>query len=150
MADIWSCGVTLYVMRVGAPPFEDENDHRNFGKTMQVEHKGCPVQDPRRRSYFTGRHTSPLSLIFLATPVERISIADIKKHPWFLKNLPRELTETAQAAYFSKESQSFSVQTVEEIMKIVDDAKTPPPVSLHIGGFGWGEKEGDAERQYEE
>ncbi|KAF2549200.1 hypothetical protein F2Q70_00019736, partial [Brassica cretica] len=70
MADIWSCGVTLYVMRVGAPPFEDENDHRNFGKTMQVEHKGCPVQDPRRRSYFTGRHTSPLSLIFLATPVE--------------------------------------------------------------------------------
>uniref|UniRef100_A0A0D3C971 Protein kinase domain-containing protein n=1 Tax=Brassica oleracea var. oleracea TaxID=109376 RepID=A0A0D3C971_BRAOL len=145
MADIWSCGVTLYVMRVGARPFEDENDHRNFGKTMQVEHKGCPVQDPRRRSYFTGRHTSPLSLIFIATPVERISIADIKKHPWFLKNLPRELTETAQAAYFSKESQSFSVQTVEEIMKIVDDAKTPPPVSLHIGGFGWGEKEGDAE-----
>ncbi|CAN7020033.1 unnamed protein product [Brassica rapa subsp. trilocularis] len=93
--------------------------------------------------------THLLSLLFIATPVE-ISIADIKKHPWFLKNLPSLLTETAQAAYFSKENQSFSVQAAEEIMKIVDATKRPPPVSLHIGGFGWGEKEGDAERQYEE
>ncbi|KAH0921245.1 hypothetical protein HID58_021263 [Brassica napus] len=142
MADIWSCGVTLYVMLVGARPFEDENDHRNFGKTMQVEYKGCPVQDPRRRSYFTGLHSSPFPSIYRHT--------NIKKHPWFLKNLPSLLTETAQAAYFSKENQSFSVQAAEEIMKIVDATKRPPPVSLHIGGFGWGEKEGDAERQYEE
>ncbi|CAN6878172.1 unnamed protein product [Brassica oleracea] len=51
-----------------------------------------------------------------------------RKHPWFLKNLPSDLTETAQAAFFSKGNQSFSLQTAEEIMKLVDDAKTPPPV----------------------
>jgi serine/threonine protein kinase len=36
IADVWSCGVTLYVMAVGAYPFEDPEEPKNFRKTIQV------------------------------------------------------------------------------------------------------------------
>ncbi|KAG5414593.1 hypothetical protein IGI04_002160, partial [Brassica rapa subsp. trilocularis] len=147
MADVWSCGVTLYVMLVGAYPFEDPEDPKNFRKTMQrilaVQYK---IPDYVHISQDC-KHI--LSRIFVANPLKRITIAEIKKHPWFLKNLPRELTEIAQAAYYRKENPTFSLQSVEEIMKIVEEAKTPPPVSRSIGAFGWGGEE-DAEEVSEE
>jgi serine/threonine-protein kinase SRK2 len=61
-----------------------------------------------------------------------------------LKNLPRELTEAAQAMYYRRENPTFSLQSVEEIMKIMEEEKIPPLVSRSIGGFGWeGEEDGD-------
>ena len=81
--------------------------------------------------------------------MQRVTIKDIKNHPWFLKNLPRELTEAAQALYYRRENPTFSLQSIEDIMKIVDEAKTPPPVSRSIGGFGWGGEEEEEEEEEE-
>ncbi|WMV12417.1 hypothetical protein MTR67_005802 [Solanum verrucosum] len=154
LADVWSCGVTLYVMLVGAYPFEDQEDPKNFRKTIQrimaVQYK---IPDYVHISQDC-RHL--LSRIFVANSARRITIKEIKSHPWFLKNLPRELTEAAQAAYYRKENPTFSLQSVEEIMKIVEEAKTPPPVSRSVSGFGWAgeeeeeEKEGDVDEEVEE
>ncbi|XP_019418473.1 PREDICTED: serine/threonine-protein kinase SRK2A-like [Lupinus angustifolius] len=145
MADVWSCGVTLYVMLVGAYPFEDQEDPKNFRKTinriMAVQYKIPDYvhisQDCRRL----------LSRIFVANPVRRVTIKELKSHPWFLKNLPRELTEMAQAVYYRKEDPTFSLQSIEDIMNIVEEAKTPALVSWSIGGFGWGDEEEEDEEE---
>ncbi|KAL4654793.1 hypothetical protein ACB092_01G405500 [Castanea dentata] len=146
LADVWSCGVTLYVMLVGAYPFEDPADPKNFRKTinriMAVQYK---IPDYVHISQEC-RHL--LSRIFVASPSRRITIKEIKSHPWFLKNLPRELTEPAQAMYYKKENPSFSLQSVQDITKIVEEARIPPPASRSVGGFGWGgEEDGDAKEE---
>ncbi|CDY20594.1 BnaC08g14640D [Brassica napus] len=148
MADVWSCGVTLYVMLVGAYPFEDQEDPKNFRKTIQLGLFKIMAVQYKIPNYV---HISQDCKHLLSRPTHsRINIAEIKKHPWFVKNLPRELTETAQAAYFRKENPTFSLQTAEEIMKILDDAKTPPHVSRSIGGFGWGDEEGKEDEEVDE
>lgn len=81
--------------------------------------------------------------------LQRITIKEIKSHPWFLKNLPRELTEMAQAVYYKKENPTYSLQSIEDIMSIVEEAKSPPQVSRSIGGFGWGGVEDDEEETKE-
>ncbi|KAF4349076.1 hypothetical protein G4B88_029045 [Cannabis sativa] len=138
LADVWSCGVTLYVMLVGAYPFEDQDDPKNFRKTIQrimaVQYK---IPDYVHVSQDC-RHL--LSRIFVASPMRRITLKEIKNHPWFLKNLPRELTEPAQLVYYQRENPGFSLQTVDQIMKIVGEARTPPPVSRPLRGFSWGEE----------
>jgi serine/threonine-protein kinase SRK2 len=139
MADVWSCGVTLYVMLVGAYPFEDQEDPKNFRKTIQrimaVQYK---IPD---YVHVSQDCRNLLSRIFVATANRRITIKEIKNHPWFLKNLPRELTEPAQAIYYRKENPTFSLQSVDDIMKIVGEAKSPPPASRSVSGFGWGEED---------
>lgn len=77
--------------------------------------------------------------------MQRITIKDIKSHPWFLKNLPKELSEASQVIYYKKDDPSFSLQSIEEIMKIVSEARNPTPVSKPVAGFGWGGEEEDEE-----
>ncbi|XP_057428846.1 serine/threonine-protein kinase SRK2B-like [Lotus japonicus] len=145
LADVWSCGVTLYVMLVGAYPFEDPEDPRNFRKTinriMAVQYK---IPD---YVHITQDCRHLLSRIFVANPAKRITIKEIKSHPWFLKNLPRELTEVAQAVYYRKENPTFSLQSIEDIMNIVEEAKTPAKVPRSIGGYGWGEEDDDETKE---
>lgn len=64
--------------------------------------------------------------------------------------MPRELTESAQAVYYKRDDPSFSLQSIEEIMKIVEEARNPPPASRPIAGFGWGVEEEEYEGELEE
>ncbi|PWA65516.1 SNF1-related protein kinase 2.10 [Artemisia annua] len=73
----------------------------------------------------------------------RITLKKIKSNPWFLKNLTRELIEASHAAYYRKANPTFSPQTVDETMKIAEEARVPRPV-LHLHNrYGWGNYDED-------
>ncbi|ERM97331.1 hypothetical protein AMTR_s00073p00126020 [Amborella trichopoda] len=131
IADVWSSGVTLYVMLVGTYPFEDPEDPRNFRKTIgRILSVHYSIPDYVRVS-IECRHL--LSRIFIANPEKRITIPEIKNHPWFLKNLPIELMEGAELNHQMDEPNS--PQSVEEIMMIIEEAKTPGEGPKVIGGL---------------
>ncbi|KAF5461910.1 hypothetical protein F2P56_017971 [Juglans regia] len=134
IADVWSSGVTLYVMLVGAYPFGDPNDPRNFRKTIgRILSVHYEIPDFVQVS-MECRHL--LSRIFVANPEKRMTIPEIKNHPWFLKNLPVELMEGG--SWQSNDVNNPS-QSIEEVLSIIQEAMKPlavPEVGAHILGGG--------------
>ncbi|CAN6555007.1 unnamed protein product [Malus baccata var. baccata] len=122
IADVWSCAVTLYVMLVGAYPFEDPGEPKNFRKTI---HRITNVQ----YSIPDYVHISPecrhlISRIFVAEPEKRITIPEIRNHEWFLKNLPADLmVENTMNNQFEEPDQPM--QSLDEIMQIIAEATIP-------------------------
>ena len=137
IADVWSCGVTLFVMLVGAYPFEDPEDPRNFRKTIgRIIGVQYSIPDYVRVS---AECRNLLSRIFVADPAKRITIPEIKQNPWFLKKLPRETMEAERKG--GEDTQKDQPrQCVEEIMRIIQEARTPGPMSKasDVGQTGTG------------
>lgn len=91
--DIWSCGVILYVMLCGRLPFDDEYIPTLFKKI----NNGIYTLP----SYLSQEARHLLSQMLIVDPVKRITIQEIRQHPWFNVDLPaylRPLPPTPAAA----------------------------------------------------
>ncbi|KAA3456063.1 SNF1-related protein kinase catalytic subunit alpha KIN10 [Gossypium australe] len=81
--DVWSCGVILYALLCGTLPFDDENIPNLFKKI-----KGG--------IYTLPSHLSPgardlIPRMLVVDPMKRMTIPEIRQHPWFQAHLPRYL-----------------------------------------------------------
>ncbi|KAK9067099.1 hypothetical protein SSX86_014424 [Deinandra increscens subsp. villosa] len=124
-ADVWSCGVTLYVMLVGGYPFEDPNEPKDFRKTIhRILHVQYSIPENIQISPEC-RHL--ISRIFVGDPTQRITMAEIKKDEWFLKNLPANLMDEDKLMNSNQfEEPDQPMQSVDVIMQIISEATIPP------------------------
>lgn len=57
--------------------------------------------------------------------MQRITIPEIQKHPWFLKNLPIEFMEDGDGNNMQSHTEDDNGQSIEEILSIIQEARKP-------------------------
>uniref|UniRef100_V5I5A4 calcium/calmodulin-dependent protein kinase n=1 Tax=Ixodes ricinus TaxID=34613 RepID=V5I5A4_IXORI len=76
--DIWACGVILYILLVGYPPFWDEDQHRLY---MQIKAGAYDYPSPEWDTV-TPEAKNLINSMLTVNPAKRITAAEALKHPW--------------------------------------------------------------------
>uniref|UniRef100_A0A8K9X8W4 calcium/calmodulin-dependent protein kinase n=1 Tax=Oncorhynchus mykiss TaxID=8022 RepID=A0A8K9X8W4_ONCMY len=76
--DMWACGVILYILLVGYPPFWDEDQHRLY---QQIKAGAYDFPSPEWDTV-TPDAKDLINKMLTINPAKRITTAEALKHPW--------------------------------------------------------------------
>ncbi|XVF34646.1 hypothetical protein REPUB_Repub18cG0076800 [Reevesia pubescens] len=115
-ADVWSCGVILFVIMAGYLPF-DEIDLPTLYKKISAAQFSCPF-------WFSSGAKSLIPKILDPNPKTRIQIEGIKQDPWFQKHYvpvrPRE--------------EEVNLDDVRAVFDDIEDQYVAEPSTVDEGG----------------
>jgi serine/threonine protein kinase len=106
--DVWSCGVILYALLCGSLPFDDESIPNLFKKI-------------KSGMYSLPTHLSQLAKNLIprmleVDPMKRITIPEIRLHPWFQHKLPPYLRHPPEL--MEKQERIVDQEVIDEVMKL--------------------------------
>jgi serine/threonine protein kinase len=140
-ADIWACGVILFIMLAGFPPFQkpDLSDWW-FNKLVNGKH-ALFWQAHSRSAYFSDQTKDFLNKILNPDPDKRISIADMKKHPWWKGTT---ITSVALVSELNRRKNTVdTVKSKEKERKKKEKEKDSSLVSREVRALGDSSTEDD-------
>ncbi|XP_042192831.1 calcium/calmodulin-dependent protein kinase type II subunit gamma isoform X3 [Callorhinchus milii] len=76
--DIWACGVILYILLVGYPPFWDEDQHKLY---QQIKAGAYDFPSPEWDTV-TPEAKNLINQMLTINPAKRITAPEALKHPW--------------------------------------------------------------------
>ncbi|XP_026076106.1 calcium/calmodulin-dependent protein kinase type II subunit beta-like isoform X1 [Carassius auratus] len=76
--DIWACGVILYILLVGYPPFWDEDQHKLY---QQIKAGAYDFPSPEWDTV-TPEAKNLMNQMLTINPAKRITAQEALKHPW--------------------------------------------------------------------
>uniref|UniRef100_A0A6Q2XPG9 calcium/calmodulin-dependent protein kinase n=1 Tax=Esox lucius TaxID=8010 RepID=A0A6Q2XPG9_ESOLU len=79
--DMWACGVILYILLVGYPPFWDEDQHRLY---QQIKAGAYDFPSPEWDTV-TPEAKDLINKMLTINPVKRVTATDALKHPWIFQ-----------------------------------------------------------------
>ena len=89
-ADIWSAGILLYAMTVGQLPFNGENISYMLQQILLV--------NPRMPCHLTPPLRNLLERLLAKDPKSRVTISEIKNHPWIIEE-PESCLFSSEASF---------------------------------------------------
>ncbi|MED6131778.1 CBL-interacting serine/threonine-protein kinase 6 [Stylosanthes scabra] len=104
-ADIWSCGVIMFVLLAGCLPFQDDNLVAMYKKIYRGDFK-CPP-------WFSGDARRLITKLLDPNPNTRITISKIMESPWFKKPVPKNMLR----GMMNEEDEEEKEKEKEEKMK---------------------------------
>ncbi|KAB5513842.1 hypothetical protein DKX38_027748 [Salix brachista] len=108
-ADIWSCGVILYVLLAGFLPFQDENVMKMYRKIFRAEYEFQP--------WFSADARRLISRFLVADPDRRITIPAMMRNHWFLKGFSRPMALSIQESIMDMNVQDQELDSCSAVAK---------------------------------
>ncbi|KAM1500649.1 hypothetical protein TB2_025489 [Malus domestica] len=105
-ADLWSCGVILYVLLAGFLPFQDDNLVAMYRKIYRGDFK-CPP-------WFSSEARRLVTKLLDPNPSTRITISKVMDSSWFKKSIPKVVL-TKQEQEFDEPSDKITARQTETL-----------------------------------
>ena len=102
LIDVWSSGIILFAMLCGYLPFDGLTNEILFKKILR-----CKIEYPK---FLSNTSIDLLKKILVNEPNNRITISEIKKHPFYLKG--REEFKKLHPSIFEKIERNFKHKTI--------------------------------------